>query len=342
MSDNDKREMLDRLKSYIRRYWLNNNKFPKLELIKERFDITGHQLTELLRLLEYDGFIDRNYCSYKLNVEEEIERKESKDWILMILRIIMVVIGVGAITLSVYYTGIWLLEFLNPFLAFLLSTIMVAFSVGAFEVILIFRENRQKLFIVPFAILWIIVLCFSMMSTVAGQYNQRMKKQIIDASENYETYYKIDELKSYLNEEKRIEKQLEAKRQRLEKLNNIIDEFDLEKLNDEKNKKIYDQTVYEIHRLEGQMRVLRTELEEKANRRIEFMKKQDTGITGETFIEEIDFYDWVAGIFNIEARFIEFWLSVFPAVFIDIIAPLAVAVGMFLNRRRKEEKNESI
>ncbi|KKK97031.1 hypothetical protein LCGC14_2656830, partial [marine sediment metagenome] len=78
------------------------------------------------------------YYNFKTGNREGISRELSlgeKDILLIVIRIVMAIIGIGAAYLSMHYTRMWLLEFLSPFLSTLLSSIMILFSVASFETI---------------------------------------------------------------------------------------------------------------------------------------------------------------------------------------------------------------
>lgn len=346
--------VLDQLKEYFKRYWDNHKSIPKFKLIKKKFDLSIYKINKLMDVLSNTGFLIKKYNHYYLNEKEnghkkkfsfkEIKEKvkeKKNDIVLIVLRILMVIIGIGAIILSIYYTSIWLFSFLPGGLAILLSSIMVAFSVAAFECIIIFKENKQGVLIGIFSFIWLIVLCFSMVSTVAGQYNARMKAEIDDFSKNSDEIHSSSILKSYINDEEDIQKQMDQKNKRLDYLNGFIISFTIEMLKERENKRLQNQAVEELHRIENELRILRNDLEEKRRIQRDYLERQKesgVNVVAAEAEEEVSasFYVWLAGIFGIDAVLIEFWLSVFPAVFIDIIAPLAVAVGMFLKRKEKE------
>jgi hypothetical protein len=337
------KEILDDIRKYINRYYKHKGKVPPKKLISEKYKITIYQVNNYLKVLTHLGYLNQKYCHYKPSfkkTDEEINLKteiKKHDWILMVLRVVMFFIGIGAIVISVYYTTIWFDEFLDIILSIIFSIIMVAFSVGTFEVIIILKQNKQYLLIVPFMFLWIIVVGFSMMSTVAGQYNQRMDIVEETTVDNYDISYKREVYNTYVEEETRIKEQLDSKGNRLNKLNELLTDFTLDDLKDDKIKKIYDKMVSDIRTIENEMRILRNDLEEKGNRREEYLKEnqEEAGITNETDVKRASFYEWIGDIFKVDAKYIEFWLSIIPALFVDIIAPLAVAVGMFLKRKEK-------
>jgi hypothetical protein len=346
--------ILDQLKDYFQRYWENHKSIPKFKLIKNKFDLSAYKINKLMDVLANTGFLIKKYNHYYLNEKEnghkkkfsfkEIKEKvteKKNDIVLIVLRILMIIIGIGAIILSTYYTSIWLFSFLPGFLAILLSSIMVAFSVAAFECIIIFKENKQGILIGIFSIIWLIVLCFSMVSTVAGQYNARMETEIDNFSKKSEEIHSSSILKSYINDEEEIKDQMEQKKKRLEYLNDFIISFSVEALKEGKNRRLQNNAIEELHGIEKELKALRIDLEKNREIQRDYLEEQkDSGVNVVAAEKEEEvsasFYVWLAEIFSINAILIEFWLSVFPAVFIDIIAPLAVAVGMFLKRKEKE------
>lgn len=345
---NGEKEILDRIKDYIKRYHHNHGRVPKQNMIQNKFELNSYQLKNYIKILTNSGFLKQNWAHYKFDSKAEkmriIKEKRKNDVIIISLRIIMLIIGIGAIILSIYYTAIWLCEFLHPVLAYLLSTIMVAFSVGVFEVIFVFRENKQYLFTLPFIFLWIVVLCFSMVSTIAGQYNQRMEnmnEEMIEDSSN------ILDRKGYeilLDEEKELEDRIQEKKKELTPFESIMSDFKTIK-DREENKWLYWNTHEKIKGINKEIDKLRNDLIVKRDEiKSYYEKKKQEGkeveAIEETVEKKVSFYVWISSILSIEAKYIEFWLSVFPAVFVDIIAPLGVAVSMFLKRKKIKVKEE--
>jgi len=345
-------DKMNTLKNYLKRYYENQKEMPKFNSITKKIGVTRYELTRMLRILEHDGFLVRNYNQYalpssngqkkKITMKSIIEHKN--DFIIIVLRVLMIIIGIGAIILSTYYTSIWLFSFLPSNLAILLSFIMVSFSVAAFEVIIFLRKNRQWILIAVFSVIWLIVTCFSMMSTIAGQYNARIIDEKEDITEKSEEIHSNSILESYIEEEEEIETYLLQKKDRVAYLVDFITSFNLELLKEKNSKRIYDESVKELHRIENEIRLLRNDLEDKKERRRVYLNEQkEEGIVvvaeEEKEKRNISFYKWIGAVFAVDVMYIEFWLSVFPAVFIDIIAPLAVAVGMFL-KRKEGKKSE--
>ena len=153
--------MVDKVIYVLQRYFQIKKTFPKIDWMVQKLRIPNTKLIELLRALEILGFVDRNYNQYKVtqklidyNVGAGVLVEEKKKEIdqsifdtdeiqITIIRIIMAVVGVGAVIMSCYFSIRWLLEYLSVFWAYILGIIMVLFSAFGFESVIIFRKNKQ-------------------------------------------------------------------------------------------------------------------------------------------------------------------------------------------------------
>ena len=349
--------LIQGIKAYIISYYKRNNKRPTNTNIAKHFNIPVKEVGKICRELSKQGFLKKKQKKKKPVIEvvkkeeEEIiqpnealkklmrEDKEKSDVILIIIRIIMVVIGIGAVILSVYYTGIWLEEFLNFWLAYMLSAIMVAFSVIAFESLIILYQNKQRIVMSVFVLLWLVVLVFSMTSTVAGQYNKRIENEVKEVTASVETTHKKLTYEIYENEEQDILKSIERKEEELRPFLNVLKGFENDEEIDENRRKqyLYWDTHNKVKKINESIEQLRKELKEVRLEKKVYLKKEadEVGAVEDTTNRKAPFYEWISGLFGVEANHIQFWLSVFPAVFIDLIAPLAIAISMFLRRKRK-------
>lgn len=352
------RAMLNKIKNALRNYLTHNKgQFPKIEWIGKWTGLSYYKVVEALRILEAEGFLNRNYNQYKLNpipidtpkqspvipVQSKKKGKKKKkdrpDILLIVIRIVMAIIGMGASWLSMYYTRIWLLEFLPASLASLLSSIMILFSVAAFETLLIFWANRKMFPIVIFSFVWVVVLVFSVMSTIAGQYNARVTKREEITIERTEITHARLTLESYDSEEKELLESLAEKRIELKASQVLFSQFDtLEQRKEDwrfywNTKRAMNDSTLQIEKLQAQIKEVR-----ETKRQLLKQSQQSAGIVQET--EELvyaSFYVWLSEVLKAKPMMIQFWLSIFPAVFIDIIAPLSISISLFLTFWRKEE-----
>lgn len=265
--------------------------------------------------------------------KRERPKIDMSNFSLISIRAVMGAIGIGACIMSCYYTSIWLYEFLPKYLAIFLSFLMVVFSVSAFQLIIHFWQNTNRLLISVFGMLWIIVAIFSMGSTVAGQYNTRIasEKVAIEESENYEHQLTIIEL--LREEENTIKEQISEKMQTKSSVLNLLEEYKDTELF-EKNKPYYNDLQWRMSKLNDELNLLNVDLRTIQSKiRETIIENPEIYVQKEKF-EIRNFYMWMSEVINADKDSIQFWLSVFPALFIDIIAPTGVAVSLYLRKRK--------
>ena len=54
---------------------------------------------------------------------------------------------------------------------------------------------------------------------------------------------------------------------------------------------------------------------------------------GESGGKVLNFYDWMSGVLGAERDRVQFLFGLLPAIFTDILAPLGIAVALFLNKK---------
>jgi hypothetical protein len=261
-----------------------------------------------------------------------------------IIQIIMGIIGIGAGIISVYYTTIWFLEFLPWAFALLLSAIMVGFSIAAFETVILFltgqvtKSRTAKISIATgFTILWIVVSAFSIVSTIAGQVNKHAQ----NLQESAKQEVNISGVSWNLIQERKtdIRTRINEYRQQIKGYNNIsagMDNLDSRTANE----KTWYETQWRLKKaqesldkLSGDMDAVRTEEQALLE------KSKKSGIVLSTKKEAKDtlnFYEWLSGILDMREDLVQFFLSLFPAVFVDIIAPVGIAISLFLRNKYKK------
>lgn len=372
------------VKSAINRIIREKGRFPKSRDLQEALDMTIDQVYKCLAVLRDDGYLidDNGWFSFPRSPEIEIgdafvalkpeiqdEKKEqepikrkirhTKQIVpivpkseedgygvpVYILQATMGVIGVGAAIISTYYTTIWLIEFLPLPFALLLSSIMVGFSISAFEAAILFysgeviESKKARIAIVAsFAFLWIVVSCFSIMSTIAGQYNKyviNLREQTkTGLSSSKETFALIQEQKQDL------QKQLQEYRTQLTTLNKVLSGMDDVQKRSENNGVWYDTNfrIQEINKLIDKASSDLTKIREEENAQIQKAVKNGIVLTSKVEIADIpDFYGWLSSVFRTERNRTQFIMSLFPAIFVDIIAPVGIALALFLRKKNKKQ-----
>lgn len=345
-------ELTDQIFNYLKEYKTENGKLPTTQMVGEKFNLSQNKVIEQFRYLKKEGKLKLNTSRYKPgenffsdNGKKKIKIKELISSItIIVIRIIMALISIGACILSTWFTASFLMDSLNPVLAYILSIIMILFSVMAFETIIIFFKNKQLPLVLLFSFLWIVVLIFSMFSTVATQYNERIKNDNQDSTQSAEKTIDKKKYDILEKEEKEIEQQIELKQTELQPYLDIMSSFQTKEDRKSKDDKwTYWNASEKVQAINKEIDKLNIKLSKKRNeilKELDRLNKQEdkTGIIQGTEKETKSFYKWLSEIFNVEIQYVQFWPSTFPAVFIDIIAPLSLAICMFL--KRKEEKNE--
>jgi hypothetical protein len=256
-----------------------------------------------------------------------------------IIQAVMTIIGTGASIISIYYTNIWLIEFLPFIPALLLSIIMVGFSVFAFEIIILFFTGHitgnkwvQGIVITSFTLLWLVATSFSIFSTIAGQVNKefqkREKSEMTAESNSKEQWQLLQEQKIELKE------RLNDYRHQIQTYNQILSGMNSVK-NREGNQNAWNDINYKLYTAQGAITSILGKIEEvRTNER-----KIIDDSKGKSFVSKvktktrIDFYVWLAKIFGVDPDKIQFFMALMPAVFVDLIAPFGLATALFLKNK---------
>lgn len=252
------------------------------------------------------------------------------------IRIIMGTIGIGAAIISVFYTSQWSLEILPLPLAFLLSLIMVGFSISAFEVMILFYtgeiiedKKSNRLIMAVFGILWLITILFSGTSIVAGQINKQFKvkeESVQMADTNSQEHWKI------LQDQKSDAKErLNDYRQQIKTYIQILSGINTAQARKD-NKATWNDINWRLQKTQKSISEISDELEnirvqEKAilqnNKGKDIVNKNE---------EKIDFFGWLGKLFGIDGDKIQFITAILPAVFCDIISSFGIAIFFFLKK----------
>ena len=346
------KQYLDKVKWFIYEYHKKENKLPSVKQVAQEIGLSEYKVVEMFRILEHMGFLRRNNTRYKMKDPEKVESSPEelntlptppdealkKDLfgsaVFVVIRVIMLIIGVVALSISWRYTYVWFDEFLNKFWASVFSGVMVGFSAMAFEIIIILMGHRRYVLGALFIFLWVIVLAFSMVSTIAGQYNQRVENEEITLNENIGINYRKAQLEIYNNTESDLKVQLEEKRTQRDSLQVILSEIDtLEERENSTTGWVFHDTNEKMKEVDGTIEKLLADIQSIRDKKLSLLDGEtQAGLIELTETKSPSFYIWIGGIFGVESRFIEFWLSIFPAIFIDLIAPFSLAVSLFLSR----------
>lgn len=341
------------LKLEISRLYKESGKFPKIERLAQISALPMYRVTLLLKEFVTDGFLLRvgNWYRFPEQLEtipeyqgelitqpkKKVEEKPAAvdPLTIRIIKWSMGIIGIGMVGVSGYYTAIWMSEYLPPFLAWFFSILAVSFSVMAFEVAIYFRSIRRTAISWLFLGLWLVVFLFSIGSTIAGQYNQEVNNQnesIIKA----ETTSGNKALFSIKEEDKlRLQLAVKSKQARQKQLLVKLAEYDSKPLDQE-----YKDARWEFGKIETDIKTIGQE-QKALGAEMEKLIALDPALLSKK--ESAGFYDWLGKIFGTDTGWIKFLFFLFPAILIDLLAPIGIAVFLFLRENsynNAETKND--
>jgi hypothetical protein len=259
------------------------------------------------------------------------------------LRIALLAVGLGAASLSVYFTRVWLLDFLSPFRAALLSTLMVVFAASAFEVAVLLWRRRAYIPVVIFAILWAIVTGFSMFSTVGGQFFRYRVTASAEAAAERISVAATTRTRllweTLTDEEASLEREEAQRRAEIDGYLEILSQFDSADVAGERRQDYLDAQWRRVL-AERRLAEIRERLAEIRAEKRDFLSQAAEAEAEETVeAEPPGFYAWLAAATGGREESWAFWSFLAPAMLIDLLCPIALAAAFFIDRR-EEETNE--
>jgi hypothetical protein len=233
-----------------------------------------------------------------------------------ILRWVMLLVGIISAGLLIYYISIYAKENLSNILAYIRSIVIVTFSFTSFQAIIILFKQVKNIIgyigIILLCIFWLLVVTFSMISTIAGQFQLFSGKQDVIAVSSTEYNDTTIREKELLNNRNIILNQINPYLKQL----NTVDDKQLADIQ-------YRITLYNraIQKIDDELKIIRDKKVQLSN--------------GKVIEQNNSFYSWLSGILKISSNSLQLFLYILPALFLDLIGPISFSIFLFL--RRKED-----
>lgn len=263
--------------------------------------------------------------TYEVSTIQQKNRKHVPISI-QILRFVMSIIGCIAIALSTSYTYQFLVLTNGPFIALALSSALIIFSVTASTIVVLFLKQHHFALALLFIVIWVIVVTYSMFSTVYV---------------NYSMYYTHTEQKT------ESIKSVATSSARLKNLEDILQTYK----EDLKTKQDLLKSLLEKSSPAWMVSQVQAEIGKLLNKISDIQKQMDAvyenneyaAVAQDVIEQKRDLYDDLERMFKIPKATLFFAINTLPAVFIDIIAPVAVASATFLGDlyAKQSTNNES-
>jgi hypothetical protein len=276
-------------------------------------------------------------------IKQERKPKEQRiDWVMWIIKWGMGIVGACALILSAYYNSVEARKYLPSVLAVIFSGMVVLFSVSSFEtMIYIFSQRNMKkwiktIIITCFAILFLTGVMISMSSVVAGRYSKYTENQLSKSKEV--SGFSNDQFRwqEYEKQKILIQQRISEKQGQLAQLYKITGS-----VQDIKEKEThggsYAETQWRITNIETEMKKLDLSLNDIRTKEHDLLMKNPELISSATISTSgvaTDFHSWLSGVLGIDKNKIQFFLALFPSFLIDLLSPIAIAISLFLRKRK--------
>ena len=252
----------------------------------------------------------------------KIQKKAS---VVMIILLVMGTTGIMSACMSAYHSTKTLQLFGRPlFVGIITGTVMVLFSSTAFTAARWFWQEKGFVrgFSVVFLLLGVMVITYSMLSTLTVNYTSWSK---VETEEKLETVENSEELVSY-------NRQVELKTEELDEL--VAEQARLkEEAEWWKNRswKRYDELMSQISENSTSVKQARSELNS--------LIASKPQVAGRVTEQKEDVFIFLSGFIKIQPKTLRLFMQAVPAMFFDIIAPFALSCAIYLAEKRKEDKD---
>lgn len=291
-----------------------------------RFDYKYALTTGVLRHFQKkpEGNQGKTAENFPKSVEElqkpKVQRKLS---VVLIILAVMCITGLMSACMSAYHSTKTLQLFGRPlFVGIITGTVMVMFSSTAFTAARWFWQEKGfvRLFSVVFLLLGVMVIAYSMLSTLTVNYTAWSK---VETEEKLETVENSEELAAY-------EAQVKLKQEELDEAvateKAISEEAEWWK---NRSWKRYDELSADLSEQRKRVMAIRSELSSLLSSKPQLASKVTE--------EKEDVFKFLSGFIKVQPKTLRLFMQAVPAMFFDIIAPFALSCAIYLAEKRKEE-----
>lgn len=248
-----------------------------------------------------------------------------------ILRSIAVFTSASCAITSVYFSNKWFLDSQPVVVAGIMSATVVLTLTVAPELSIALARKRRWMTATVIVMISVVATVFSMSSTIGGIYNARSESMARSVQQKDDSDYQsqADAQEAILLKSRiaRLEKSMETDQDSASSYQDRIDKA-LDSGLTQTSKEVQ---VLVANRNNAISRVKAGESEiSKAEGRLSELLVGAAKVASESKAERSDFSSWLGARLGLSGDQMEFILAVFPAIFIDIIAPTMLVVAFAL------------
>lgn len=311
----------------IKKLYKKHGGFPPIWLISKESNIPQNIVEKALKRFVLQNkiiFKDGLYFFPEQLKKEKIKKDKfeikSKFTSYLFCRIIMGIVGVACITCSIKFTYSFNKLSMPVFWAFVLSGAIMIFTSFCFTVREFLKEQGKKHQASLFIILYLFGITYSIFTAVAGQYNDFLIKN--------ETFIENKNIENVNNKKyELLSEQKERYLEQIEKYKNqiIAQQKIIDNLSESPERKYeYNNTWKQANESVNNFNKEINILEDKINNiDLQLISSIDNNKTSKNI------FDWIAELFGISSDLLQFIISLFPSIFIDLVSPFAISFAFY-------------
>lgn len=314
---------------------LSSGDITKPQIKEALFIRSDKTLNLLLKELRSENLIYRHGSLYSITKPAEKPKKHtnkkksapitifsSED----LLRIMFALVGLGTTIVGIRNTAVFTATVFPAPFCYILSGVIALFMIGAIPAVIYLWRHDRKPFACTLAPIWLVVTLFSMFCTIEGMYSIQ-KDNFVEA----ETVSNIDTTNTKLYNEyekqaKAIQSLIDAKRITLDRYNKEISGYATQE-EIQADLKNYNRLATNISAAEKFIQGQTAELAKITEKKTTLLSKQEN-----KKIVVKSFYERIEEMCGIKAFLLQFIVSCFAAIILDILGPISMSLAMYLKK----------
>lgn len=301
----------------IHSIWERDKEFPSVEKISKETGTTQSVINKALQYYLIRGklnLVDGNYVFPKSS--------RKYNFIILILRIIMGVVGTGCIITSIKFTYSFNKLTMPKFWAFVLSSSLIIFTSFCFTIRDVLKKTN-KFQANIFVFLYFIGIIYSVFTAISGQYNDYLINNKITIESKIEESTNVEKYKILQERKERYLFQIDDYNKQKISHRKIIEDLSQSPEKKFEYRNTWNSSLQAIESINENINQLENQLIEIDNELIKSIKNKET--------KTQNIFDWISNLFNISGDLLQFLISLFPAIFIDLVSPFAISFAFNKN-----------
>lgn len=280
----------------------------------ELYDYEHAKNTGELRKLTLKHLPEKKEAPAQTVLSQAKPEKTAKSIVLMCFALMLT--SFGSMYESTVHTATYLLDYVDVISAWLMSGVITVYCATAFEVVILFHDRKKHVLSVIFAVLWALVVSFSMVTTVSVFYDR----------------YNFSAVE--LKKEENMDKAKMFSFEMLQKKEDALRESISFKKQDIAYRQEHD---YATSAVRLELEKLQSELQDNLEEQRKLLESSPEAVKEEETVKKESLFAFLGRLIGLDGGILEFIMSTLSAVFINLISPLSVSVVIsFLGGMKNE------